>query len=187
MVEDKMNELSLYILDIVQNSINANSKLVTLVINENYLDKVLTLKVIDDGKGMSEEKLKRVEDPFYTTRTTRKVGLGIPLLKELALLCEGTFKIQSKENRGTSLECTFKIDNVDLPPFGDLVETLYTLIINDLGVDIIYQHYYNGKLFSFDTREIKELLGDVSLKDHTVKEWFEDYVTSSIQTIKSEE
>ena len=110
-----MNELSLYLLDITQNSIKAQAKVVQIKIEENLYKNLLSIDIIDDGCGMSKDVVSRVSDPFYTTRTTRKVGLGIPLLKELCELCCGTFSIESEVNKGTTLKCTFVYDNIDLP------------------------------------------------------------------------
>ena len=179
-----MNELSLYILDLTENSIHANSKNVTLKIYESKKEDLLSITIIDDGKGMSEETIKKAYDPFFTTRTTRKVGLGIPLFKELCELCEGSFKIDSTVGVGTKVYATFKLSSIDLPPLGGIVETLYTLICNEEHVDIEYIHEKDGNVFQFNTHEIKEVLDGVELSEPMVMTWFKDYVTNGLKEIK---
>ena len=176
-----MNELSLYILDITQNSITADSKNVYLIITRSKRLNKLIIDIKDDGKGMDEEMVKKVSDPFFTTRTTRKVGLGIPLFKELCELCEGTLTIESKVGVGTHLEGTFKLDSIDLPPLGNLVDTLYILITNPQNVEIYYEEVVEKidgtiKSFKFSTVEIKEALDGMSLNEPFVMEWFKDFV-----------
>ena len=179
-----MNELSLYILDLTENSIHANSKNVTLKISESINDDLLSITIIDDGRGMSEETLKKAYDPFFTSRKTRKVGLGIPLFKELCELCEGSFNIESTVGVGTKVFATFKLSSIDLPPLGGIVETLYTLITNEEGVDFAYVHEKDGQVFEFNTKEIKEILDGVSLTDPMVMSWFKEYVTNGLKEIK---
>lgn len=178
-----MNELSLYILDITQNSIHANSKKVDLTINEDEKSNLLTIEIIDDGKGMSEETIRKVTDPFFTTRTTRKVGLGIPLFKELCELCEGKLNIFSELGKGTKVVATFKLDCIDLPPLGNMTDTLYVLITNEENVDINYKQIRNEKEFAFSTIEIKKVLDGVSLKEPFVMEWFKEFMAEGLKTI----
>lgn len=178
-----MNELSLYILDIVQNSLKADSKNVQLIINEDKVLDLLIVTVIDDGKGIKKEQLEKITSPFYTTRTTRKVGLGIPLFKELCELCEGNLKIESEVGKGTTLIATFKLNSIDLPPLGNIIDTLYLLIINEENVDIKYTHIRNGKEFSFDTKEIKEILDGISIKEPSIMTWFKNYVKEGLEEL----
>lgn len=183
-----MNELSLYILDITQNSITADSKNVHLTIERSFKKNLLTIDIIDDGRGMDEETVKKVVDPFFTTRTTRKVGLGIPLFKELCELCEGGLNIESKVGVGTHLIATFKLDSIDLPPLGNLIDTLYILITNPQNVEIYYKEVVEKidgtiKEFNFSTVEIKEALDGMSLNEPFVMEWFKDYVRGGEQEL----
>jgi len=178
-----MNELSLYILDISENSIHANSKNLYLEINENKENNILTIIFKDDGKGMDTETLKRVTDPFYTTRKTRKVGLGIPLFKELCELCEGNLKIESIVDVGTTVTATFKLDSIDLPPLGSIEETLYCLIYNEQNVDIYYKQVKNDKEFILDTKEIKETLDGVPLNDIEVSSWLKEFINEGIKEL----
>ena len=182
-----MNELSLYLLDIMQNSIKAKATIVNLDITKDIDNDLLTIKIVDNGCGMSEDVLSKVLSPFYTTRTTRKVGLGLPLFKELAELCEGSFKIESKEGVGTTLIATFRLNNIDLPPFGNWVDTFYILVINDEDVDIKYTHKVienkETKEFVFDTIEIKNILDGMSIKDFSLMQWAKDYIKSGLEEI----
>ena len=182
-----MNELSLYLLDIMQNSIKAKSSLVNLNIITDKDNDLLTINIVDNGCGMSEEVLKKALSPFYTTRTTRKVGLGLPLFKELAELCEGSFKIESKVGEGTNLTATFRLSNIDLPPFGNWVDTFYLLVINDEDVDIKYIHKViknkETKEFVFDTVEIKNILDGMSIKDFSLMQWAKDYIKDGLKEI----
>ena len=182
-----MNELSLYLLDIMQNSIKAKATLINLDIIKNIDEDKLTIKIVDNGCGMSEEVLSKVLSPFYTTRTTRKVGLGLPLFKELSELCEGSFKIESKVDVGTTLTATFRLNNIDLPPFGNWVDTFYILVINDEDVDIKYTHKViknnETKEFVFDTIEIKNILDGMSIKDFSLMQWAKDYIKNGLEEI----
>lgn len=179
-----MNELSLYILDLTENSIHADSKNVVLKISESKKDDLLAITIKDDGRGMSDETIQKAYDPFYTTRKTRKVGLGIPLFKELCELCEGSFTIDSTLGVGTTVYATFKLSSIDLPPLGGIIDTLYTLICNEENVDISYIHEKDGNVFEFNTKEIKEILDGVSLNDPMVMTWFKEYVTNGLKEIK---
>ena len=121
-----MRELALHVLDIAENSVKANASLVTVEIIAK--DNILTIRISDDGRGMSEEFLSKVTDPFTTTRTTRKVGMGIPLLKQAAETSGGAFDIKSKLGVGTTVTATFLLDDVDRMPLGDVAETATTLL-----------------------------------------------------------
>lgn len=179
-----MNELSLYILDIVQNSLSASSKNVTINITDSKLENIIKLEVIDDGCGMNDDTLNKVSDPFYTTRTTRKVGLGIPLFKELCLMCEGSFHIESALNKGTKLEATLKKDNIDTPPMGDLASSIYIIAINKENIDIEFNYKTDTDEFYLNTKEIKEILGDVPLTDTSVVVWLSEFIKEGLNNVK---
>ena len=124
-----MRELSLHILDLAQNSLTANAKRLDILITEDKAGDRLTITLKDDGKGMSPEFLKNVTSPFTTTRTTRKVGLGIPMFKANAELSGGDFDIWSEVGVGTRMTANFVLSSIDRPPLGDMVSTLVTLVI----------------------------------------------------------
>ena len=178
-----MRELSLNILDIAQNSIAAGAPLITIEVNENTIDHTLLIGVYDNGKGMSEEQVKSVIDPFFTTRTTRKVGMGIPLFKMAAEQTGGRLEIKSELGVGTEVKAYFKTDSVDFTPLGDVASTIQMLITMNTDRDFVYKHIVNEKEFVCDTREIKEILGDVPLDTYEVSQWLKDFITENTEVL----
>ena len=171
-----MREISLHILDIAQNSVVANATLVEITVDENEEADTLTVSVKDNGKGMDEDMVKRVVDPFTTGRTTRKVGLGIPLIKLAAENTGGNLSLESEPGVGTILTAVFGLNSIDRQPLGDMAETMLGMVTSYENVDFLYLHKVNEKEFSFDTREIKKILGDVSLKEPEVYMWLSGYL-----------
>ena len=169
-----MRELSLNILDIVENSVKAEAKIVYIDVIAK--DNVLSISIKDDGKGMSEEFLSRVTDPYTTTRTTRKAGMGLPFLKMEAEMAGGTFDIRSKLGEGTTVTTTFAIDHIDRPPLGDLGETMSILISNGDEVDYVLHFVFNETDFVFDTRELKEQLDGVPMDEPEVLLFIKNYI-----------
>ena len=170
-----MKELSLNILDISQNSITAGASLVEILLTEEA-DGWLTLAIRDDGCGMSEETLRTVMDPFYTTRTTRKVGMGIPLLKLAAEQTGGEVKIESvskevSDNHGTTITATFDTNHIDMTPLGDVIETIVTILQGHPEIDYLFIHKTPRFSVEMDTREMRAVLGDVSLAEPEILEW----------------
>lgn len=178
-----MRELSLNILDIAQNSISAGAPLITIEVNENTTQHTLLIGVYDNGKGMSEEQVKSVIDPFFTTRTTRKVGMGIPLFKMAAEQTGGRLEIKSELGVGTEVNAYFKTDSVDFTPLGDVASTIQMLITMNTDRDFVYKHIVNDKEFVCDTREIKEILGDVPLDTYEVSQWLKDFITENTEVL----
>lgn len=178
-----MRELSLNILDIAQNSISAGATLITVDVAENTADKALFIGIFDNGKGMSDEQVKSVIDPFFTTRTTRKVGMGIPLFKMAAEQTGGSFEIKSELGVGTEVKAYFKTDSVDFTPLGDVTSTVQMLITMNTDRDFIYNRAVDGKKFSLDTREIKTILGDVPLDTYEVSQWLKDYINENVNEL----
>ena len=171
-----MKELSLHILDIMQNSIVAGADLVQLDIVEDIKKDILMFSVKDNGKGMSEEMAKSVIDPFVTGRTTRKVGMGIPLLKNAAENTGGKIELTSKEGVGTEIKAYFGYSHIDRQPLGNVAETMLGVITSYENVDFLFSHKVDDKEFKFDTREIKEILGGVSLTQPEVILWLSDFL-----------
>jgi anti-sigma regulatory factor (Ser/Thr protein kinase) len=178
-----MRELSLNILDVAQNSITAGASLITIEVTENTVDKTMLIGIYDNGKGMSEEQVKSVIDPFYTTRTTRKVGMGIPLFKMAAEQTGGGLEIESETGVGTSVRATFKTDSVDFTPLGDIASTVQMLITMNTDRDFVYKHTVNEKEFIADTREIKEILGDVPLDAYEVSQWLLEFIKENTEVL----
>lgn len=174
-----MKELSLNILDIVQNSIAAEASVVEISIIETA--DTLTLSVADDGYGMSSEFLSRVQNPFATSRTTRKVGMGIPLLKLAAEQTGGSIKIESKQRAehpdcsGTRITAEFYKNHVDFTPLGDIVSTLTALIQGCPSIDYVFSHKLDGRQVQLDTRQMRSVLGgDIPLNDAAVLTWVKE-------------
>lgn len=175
-----MKELSLNILDIVENSIKAKASLTEITLNET--ENVLTLIIKDNGCGMSEETLRGVTDPFYTTRTTRKVGLGLPLLKMAAEQTGGKITVESVHeskdavNHGTTVTAVFYTDHIDFTPLGDVVESVLTLIQGHPDTDFLFTHTKGENTVQLDTRQLREVLEGVPLNTYDVIEWIREYL-----------
>lgn len=179
-----MRELSLNILDISQNSISAKATVVEVSVEENSAENTMIIKVIDDGCGMSEEMLQRVNDPFCTTRTTRKVGMGIPLFKMAAEMTGGSLEISSAVGKGTQVTAVFKTDSIDFTPLGDIDSTVITLITMNTHIDFLYRLNVDGREFVLDTKQLKEILGGVPLNEPEVVMWMKDYLKEQTQIIR---
>ena len=174
-----MRELSLNILDVAQNSITAGASLITVEVNENTVESSLLIGIYDNGSGMTEEQVASVIDPFFTTRTTRKVGMGIPLFKMAAEMTGGGLEIKSELSVGTEVKAVFKTDSVDFTPLGDIASTVVALISMNTDRDFIYRRSVDGREFVLDTRELKTILGDVPLDTYEISEWIKDYITEN--------
>ena len=184
-----MKELSLNILDISQNSITAGASLVTISLREDSAG-WLTLEIADDGCGMTEDILHRVMDPFYTTRTTRKVGMGISLLKLAAEQTGGTLTIRSVHEtvdpvgHGTTLTATFDTKSIDFPPIGDMIETLCVIIQGHPEIDYHFLHSTPTCEVELKTAELRAVLGEeVSLGEYEVVEWIRQYLREQYGTL----
>ena len=177
-----MNELSLYILDLVQNSIRAGATLVQVIVKFDTAEDLLVIEIHDNGCGMDEELLNRVTSPFTTTRTTRKVGLGLPMIKQQCEMTGGEFRIQSAPGQGTVLKLSFTASHMDLPPMGDLSGTMVSLITAaSEETDYVLRYIHDENEFEFDTRQIRETLGsDVPLSTPEVLSWIGDYINEGI-------
>ena len=178
-----MRELSLNILDVAQNSITAGASLITIEVTENTADKTLFIGIYDNGRGMTEEQVRNVQDPFFTTRTTRKVGMGIPLFKMAAEQTGGGLEIESELGVGTSVRAYFKTDSVDFTPLGDMPSTVQMLITMNTDRDFLYKHSVDGKEFVADTREIKAILGDVPLDAYEVSQWLLEFIKENTEVL----
>lgn len=170
-----MKELSLNILDITENSVKAKASLISISLSEDE-NGILTLIIADNGCGMDEETKNKVTDPFYTTRTTRKVGIGLPLLKLASEQALGEMKVESEKNVGTTVTATFDTKSIDFTPIGDMTSTIVTLILGSPEIDFEFTHtspILNVKLF---TKELREQLGDVPLDTPEVITWIREYL-----------
>lgn len=180
-----MRELSLHLLDIAENSISAGASRIVISVREDLVADELWLEVTDNGKGMSEEMVAKVLDPFVTTRTTRKVGLGIPLLKQAAEACGGFLKVESELGKGIKLTAKFQHSHIDRMPLGDLEDTMITLLLGTPAVNWVFNYYYNDQCFEFDDTEVKEALGDLPLSDFRVIEFLSNTIADGIKDTKT--
>ncbi len=171
-----MPEISLNILDVAENSVKAGAKLVKLDVDADTEKNTLTVVIDDNGCGMTEEQVARVIDPFYTTRTTRKVGLGVPFFKLAAESSGGTFDIRSVKGEGTVVTAVFMLDSIDRMPLGDMVSTVHTLVTMHEDMDFVYRYRVDKREFTLDTREFREILGDVSFTEPEVSDYIKDYL-----------
>ncbi len=181
-----MLTLANHILDIVENSTRAGAKLVEISIIEDAAADLLHLVIQDDGHGMNQEMQKKVLDPFYTTKTVRRVGLGLPLLKEAAERAEGTFLLNSVENQGTTVTATFKLHHLDRQPLGAIKSTILILIISNSEVDFFYKHRHNDRQFELDTREIRKEIEDIPINHPDIIEYIRGVVEEGLKEIGSE-
>lgn len=172
-----MRELSLNVMDVAQNSVTANASLITITVAQSEKDDYLDITIEDNGKGMSDEQVKSVIDPFFTTRKTRKVGLGIPLFMMAAQQTGGDLSIDSKLGVGTKVHAHFVKSSVDMTPLGDINSTVKILIQCNPAIDFVFNHSADNGQFTLDTRELKEILGeDVPLNTPDVLEWIDGFL-----------
>ena len=176
-------EISLNVLDITQNSITANATRIDLDICFNTAENTMVFFIQDDGDGMDEEQLKIVTDPFYTTRTTRKVGLGVPFLKLGAECTGGSFSIHSEKGVGTSMKAVYCTDNVDCMPLGDISETVHMLLVYNDKIHFCYHYQVDEHEFTLDTAEFREILGDVSFQTPEISEYIREYLRENTREV----
>ncbi|HWQ45797.1 MAG TPA: ATP-binding protein [Longilinea sp.] len=176
-----MKELSLHLLDIAQNSVAAGATTVRIRVEEDSSKDRLDMVVTDNGKGMDAETVAKVTNPFYTTRTTRKVGLGIPLLKEAAEACNGMLEIQSEPGKGATLRVSFQRSHIDRMPLGDLSGTFLTLLIGEPEINWIFEYQVNSEVFQFDSAPIIQELGGVPLTDPTILSFLRELLETGVR------
>lgn len=178
-----MNELALYILDLTQNSVSAGASHVEIRITLSHEEDRLRIEIIDDGCGMSAEFVAKVTSPFTTTRKTRKVGLGIPMIKQLCEMCGGAFSIESEPGRGTRLHLEFRLSHVDLPPMGDLAQTMTALVIGSPEKPDFRLFYSEGaQPYEFDTAAVRQILGnEVPLNTPDVILWIQSDIEEGLK------
>jgi len=175
-----MPDIAMHLLDIVFNSIRAKAKNIIIYLLDSEKEDQIICRVEDDGSGMDEQTVENVQSPFFTTRTTRNVGLGIPLFKEGALQTEGSFRLESTLGKGTLIEATYKRSHLDCPALGDLAETFATLIQADANIEYTIDVIYDDKSFNLDTRAIKEILDGVPIDEPDIILWLKEYIKEGI-------
>ncbi len=176
-----MRDLSLHILDLVQNSVEAGAKHVTLTINEDLADDWLDIEVKDDGRGMSEKMLLKVKSPFTTSRTTRKVGLGLPLIDMSTHNSGGSLTIDSRPGNGTKVFARYKYSHIDRPPLGDIATTVKIIVVSYQQILFHYEHQKNGGTFVLDTAQMRDILGeDADFSESAVCDWLDGYLKEGL-------
>ncbi len=174
-----MTEISLNILDVAENSTKAGASLVQITVDADFPADQLTVTIIDDGCGMTPDQVQKVTDPFFTSRTTRKVGLGVPFFKFAAESTGGTFSIESEAGVGTTVTAIFILSHIDRMPLGDISSTIHTLVVYHPETDFVYTYRYNDREFVLDTREFKEILGDVPFSTPEVSAYILDFLNEN--------
>lgn len=180
-----MKTISDHILDIVQNSAEARATLIEIIVIEDIKKDIYVLEFIDNGCGMNQETLEKVTSPFFTTRNTRRVGLGIPLLKQKTSGASGSFEIMSDEGNGTRVKAIFKLSDIDRPPLGDLWTTLYLIFVSYPEIRIIYRHSTAEGTFEADSVELGQVLSGVSLQTGEIKRAVIDLVRNNLEDLKA--
>ena len=179
-----MREISLHILDIVENAISADAHHIDLTVVEDLSANLLVITVSDDGRGMDAYAVERTRDPFYTTRSTRQVGLGVSLFAAAAERCGGELNIESAPGKGTTVAASFQHDHIDRAPLGNMHGTLMCILMRGVAFDLHYTHRVGDRVFELDTCEIKQELGDVPLSHPSVREWLSRYIIQGEQQLK---
>ena len=169
-------EISLNVLDIAQNSIRAEADLIEIGVLVDRKADTLTVIINDNGCGMTKEQIAHVEDPFFTTRSTRKIGLGVPFFKMSAIITGGSFEITSEVKVGTKVKAVFVLSHIDRMPLGDINSTIHTLVTYNTNIDFVYTYEFDGESFVLDTRQMKEILGGVPLDSPEVSAYIKEYL-----------
>jgi anti-sigma regulatory factor (Ser/Thr protein kinase) len=180
-----MRTLSEHILDIIQNSIAAKAKLIEIIVREDKKNDLCSLIIKDNGCGMNEEILKKATNPFFTSRMTRKVGLGLSLLKQNAEQANGSFHLNSEIEKGTIVTADFQLSNIDRPPLGDIWNTYYLTILSHDELEVNYLHKTEKGEFFIQSSEIKEMLGDISLKQKEIKDAIIELIKNNLSDIET--
>ena len=178
-----MKNIAYHILDIVHNSIKARADLITICLLEETKQNTLTLIIKDNGKGMSDKQCRMACDPYFTSRKTRNVGLGLSFLKQNAEQSGGSFDLQSELGKGTKVEATFKTTNIDCPAMGDIVGAIHSLITTTQNVDFCYIHQKDKKEFKLDTLEIKSVLEGAPLYNKEISKYLKEMIFENLNEI----
>ncbi len=176
-------EISLSILDIAQNSITAGADRIDLNVEIDHKAQTLLFEIRDNGCGMSEEQVLACQDPFYTSRTTRSVGLGVPFLKQSAECTGGTFRIESAVGMGTSMTALYRTDSIDCMPLGDLADTYHNLIVYNEPIHFVCRYAADGNELVLDTDEFHEILGDISFQEAEISAYIDSFLRENMQEI----
>ncbi|MBQ7915230.1 MAG: sensor histidine kinase [Firmicutes bacterium] len=186
-----MKELSLHILDIGENSVRGDGKNITIEVLEDLQQDTLVIRIVDDGRGIPPEMLKTIKNPFTTSRTMRKVGLGIPFLNDTCMMCGGKLDIQSTVGVGTTVTARMQHSNIDRPPLGDVPATLMTLFASHPEICFTYHYSWrdkegNGDEFEISTQDLDEILEGVPLSTPSVYVWVQEFLADNMKAVRGE-
>lgn len=180
-----MQDLSLHILDIAENSTDARATRVEITIEENVRKNRLLVRIRDNGRGMTKQAQSRVFDPFYTTKKARRVGLGLPMLAQAAKEAGGGLTVRSRPGSGTQITARFVYDHIDRKPIGNMTETIMILVAgHGRNIDLVYKHRKNGRIYIFDTRIIKRKLRDVPITDPEVLNFLRKGIVKGLNALE---
>ncbi len=180
-----MKTISDHVLDIVQNSVRAKATLIEIIVEEDKKSNLYNLTINDNGCGMSREVLEQAVNPFFTSRTTRKVGLGLPLLKQNAEATGGSFKIYSEPGKGTEVKAVFQLGHLDRPPMGDIWNTWFLNLLSHPGIRWIYRHSTEVGFFEMDSAELLTMLEGVSLQQKEIKQAIVEMIKNNLDEIEA--
>ncbi|BCV21973.1 ATP-binding protein [Moorella sp. Hama-1] len=175
-----MEELALHLLDLLENALAAGARHILITIEEDEKGDRLTITVQDDGRGMGTEALQKALDPFYTTRNTRKVGLGLSLFQATATQCDGALSLDSQPGQGTRAVATMRLSHPDLPPLGDMGATIATALSREEPVELVYHHRRGSREFKFSSAWLQLHLGEIPLNCGPVLDWVQRYINKGL-------
>jgi anti-sigma regulatory factor (Ser/Thr protein kinase) len=178
-----LEDLSLHILDIVENAVSAKAKRIDILVIEEPKEDRFVIEIKDNGIGMDEEASQKAVDPFFTTRTSRRVGLGLSLLAQAAQEAGGSLRIESNLGKGTRVTATFRYHHIDRKPLGNMVETMMTLLLGNPELDISYTHKKEGGSYTLSSQWLKEQFQDRSLTNPEVIQWVERHLKEGLKQI----
>lgn len=181
-----MKTLAFHILDILQNSIRAQADLIELSIIENISENTFKIIIKDNGKGMAENIVKNACNPFFTSRKTRDVGLGLSLLKQNAERCGGYLKLNSEINKGTNLEVLFKHNNIDRPVLGDIAGVICLTSSSNQNIDFIYNHKTDYGKYTYNTKDIKAILKNINIAEAKIMNYLKSMIKENLENIKAD-
>jgi hypothetical protein len=181
-----MLELAAHILDIAENSVRAGARLIEIEIFEDTANDFLSIKIIDDGHGIKQENLKKVLDPFYTTKPARRVGLGLSLLADAARRSGGHLNLESQDGKGTIVQATFSLSHVDRQPLGNIISTLIVLIAGNSDIDFFYKHRHIGQQFELDTRKLRKEFEGVPINHPEILKYIRGVLEEGLSGINTE-
>ncbi|MDY5969201.1 MAG: ATP-binding protein [Bacteroidales bacterium] len=179
-----MKELAMHVYDLMENSTAAGAKNICITIRDDKRGNLYDFTIVDDGKGMSPELLAHVTDPYTTSRTTRKVGLGLPLIKQNTERCNGGMTLESEVGKGTTLHFWFEHNNWDRPPMGDLAGTIAMLCAAHEDIHIVFKHITNNGEYVLDTNEVKEALDSASMNDVHILRFVKEMIQENLEEIQ---